>query len=154
MSELKCSLLKFNIKMRGLSNFSWLQPLHVTSGAMGQNTPSGSSFVQRVIAWGLGLYCLADAVPTSTVNARSQTSYTPVAFGVGTAPIIDGLQTYSGSEVILTPSAPVVTLDYGADVAGFPYFEVTSVTGSAVQVELKYSEQFPGLNLDTGDGPL
>ena len=54
----------------------------------------------------------------------------------------------------LDPSAPILTLDYGADVAGFPYFEVTSFTGSAVQVELKYSEQFPGLTLNTGDGPL
>lgn len=140
--------------MWGLFNFGWLRPLQVTSGAMGQNSPIHSSFLQNAIALGLGLCCVADALPTSTVNARSQTSYTPIAFGVGTAPIIDGLQTYSGNEVTLNPSAPILTLDYGADVAGFPYFEVTTFTGPAVQIELKYSEQFPGLSLNTGDGPL
>ncbi|KUJ15991.1 Six-hairpin glycosidase, partial [Mollisia scopiformis] len=54
----------------------------------------------------------------------------------------------------LTPSSPILTLDYGADVAGLPYFEVTPLNGSAVQIELKYSEQFQGLNLSTGDGPF
>jgi hypothetical protein len=93
------------------------------------------------------------AVPRPGVNARSQTSYTPVAFGAGTAPIIDGLQAYSGHRVTLESSIPVLTLDYGAEVAGFPYFEITSLAGSAAQIELKYSEQFQGLNLATGDGP-
>jgi hypothetical protein len=104
-----------------------------------------SSLLHGVIVLALGL---------SSVAARSQTTYTPVAFGVGTAPIIDGLQTYhSGQQVTLKTSAPVLTLDYGADVAGFPYVEVTSFAGSAVQIELKYSEQFQGLNSATGDGP-
>lgn len=53
----------------------------------------------------------------------------------------------------LDSSTPVLTLDYGAEVAGFPFFEVTSVGGSTAQIELKYSEQFQGLNLDYGDGP-
>jgi hypothetical protein len=138
----RCSLLK-SIQMWGIFHSSLLRD---TSQAMGQ--------LQRVLTLGIGFCCAADALPSPTINARSQTSYTPVAFGVGTAPIIDGLQTYSGSEVTLSPSAPILTLDYGADVAGFPYFEVTSFTGSVVQVELKYSEQFQGLGLNTGDGPL
>lgn len=109
------------------------------------NSPTRSSLLHSIIALALGL---------SSVEARSQTTYTPVAFGVGTAPIIDGLQTYhSSKKVTLKSSAPVLTLDYGAVVAGFPYFEVTSFVGDAVQIELKYSEQFPGLNSATGDGP-
>lgn len=79
--------------------------------------------------------------------------YTPVSFGLGTAPIIDDLQPYSTNTITLDASNPVLTLDYGADVAGFPYFDVTSLAGAAAQVELKYSEQFQGLNLATGDGP-
>jgi hypothetical protein len=117
------------------------------------NSLTSSSLLHRAIALALGLSSVVVALPKPGVNARSQTTYTPVAFGVGTAPIIDGLQTYSGQKVTLKSSAPVLTLDYGADVAGFPYVEVTSLAGSAVQIELKYSEQFQGLNSATGDGP-
>lgn len=108
-----------------------------------------------------GIYLALGMLPRGAIaavrpglnNARSQTLYTPVAFGIGTAPIISGLHSYSGQKVTLASSAPILTLDYGADVAGFPYFEVFSHVGSAVQIELKYSEQFQGLNSATGDGP-
>ena len=99
------------------------------------------------LALGLALSCAIG------VEARSETDYTPEAFGVGNAPIIDGLHAYKGKKVTLDSSAPLLTLDYGADVAGFPYFEVTALQGSSAQIELKYSEQFPALNSSTGDGP-
>ncbi|KAF8861335.1 Six-hairpin glycosidase [Acephala macrosclerotiorum] len=117
------------------------------------NSPTSYYVLPSVILLGLGLSNLVEAIAGHEVNARSQTSYTPVAFAVGTAPIIDGLQPLSAKAVTLDSSAPVLTLDYGADVAGFPYFEVTSLAGPAAQIELKYSEQFEGLNLNTGDGP-
>lgn len=47
---------------------------------------------------------------------------------------------------------PVVTLDYGHEVAGFPYFQVSDVKGP-VQIEVKYTEQFDGLNHVWADGP-
>jgi hypothetical protein len=53
----------------------------------------------------------------------------------------------------LTPSTSVVTLDYGSEVAGYPFFVVSSVTGS-VQIEVKYSEEFSGLLANLSDGPL
>jgi hypothetical protein len=106
-----------------------------------------------LIALWLRLPSVVEAIPRSGINARSQASYTPVDYGIGTAPIINGLETYSRSEVTLNSSAPILTLDYGTEVAGFPYFEVTTLAGSAAQIELKYSEQFQGLNLKTGDGP-
>lgn len=96
---------------------------------------------------------VSNAVPSYSGKGLKNASYTPVDFGVGTTPIINGLQPFSSSKVTLSPSAPVLTLDYGAEVAGFPYFEVTSLGGPAAQIELKYSEQFAGLNLSTGDGP-
>ncbi|CZR61468.1 uncharacterized protein PAC_11364 [Phialocephala subalpina] len=117
------------------------------------NSPTSYYVLPSVIALGLGLSDVVEAITRPAVNARSQTSYTPVAFAIGTAPIIDSLQPLSENAVILSPSAPVLTLDYGANVAGFPYFDVTSLAGPAAQIELKYSEQFEGLNLKTGDGP-
>ena len=111
------------------------------------------SFPQTILALALGLSSVVDASPGSRIAARDQTSYTPVSFAVGAAPIIDDLQTYSNNKVTLNASSPVLTLDYGAEVAGFPYFEVTSVGESAAQIELKYSEPFAGLSLATGDGP-
>ncbi|KAH8645996.1 glycoside hydrolase family 78 protein [Tricladium varicosporioides] len=53
----------------------------------------------------------------------------------------------------LTPSTPVATLDYGNEVAGYPFFNVVSVTGS-VQIEIKYSEEFNGLLSNFSDGPI
>ena len=47
----------------------------------------------------------------------------------------------------------MATLDFGYEVAGYPYFVVSSLT-KPVQVELKYSEQFDGLNHVWGDGPF
>jgi hypothetical protein len=44
-----------------------------------------------------------------------------------------------------------VTLDYAYEVAGYPYFEVAGYTGK-VQIEVKYSEPFAGLNGPYSDG--
>lgn len=113
---------------------------------------STMSLIYKVVSVGLIALCGAQEATQTAVNVASQTSYTPVSFGLGTAPIIDGLQPYS-NEFTLTSASPVLTLDYGADVAGFPYFDVTSFAEAGTQIELKYSEQFQGLNLAYGDGP-
>lgn len=80
-------------------------------------------------------------------------SFTPIAYSVGTNSSSTGLQTYSGQGVTLDSSNPVLTLDYGTEVAGFPYVQVTSVSGSEAQIELKYTEAFSGLANAYGDGP-
>ncbi|PYH95280.1 hypothetical protein BO71DRAFT_209277 [Aspergillus ellipticus CBS 707.79] len=54
--------------------------------------------------------------------------------------------------ITLTKLSPCVTLDYGADVAGFPTFEVQNLSGPA-QIEVKYSEQLTGLEEPFSDGP-
>ena len=53
---------------------------------------------------------------------------------------------------VLTPDSPIATLDYGADVAGFPAFQVGHLSAPA-QIEVKYSEQFTGLREPFSDGP-
>lgn len=47
----------------------------------------------------------------------------------------------------------VATLDYGHEVGGIPWFEVSSLTGPA-QLELKYSEEYRGLEAPFSDGPF
>lgn len=49
----------------------------------------------------------------------------------------------------LSPLSTVLTLDYGEDVAGIPYFQVESGSG---QTAVKYSEPFDGLNSPYSDG--
>ncbi|TVY44287.1 hypothetical protein LSUB1_G001324 [Lachnellula subtilissima] len=117
------------------------------------NLPLSYANLRNIFVLGMGISSVANTIPRPKIEARSPTLYTPVAFGLGAAPLIDSLQPYSGTSVTLDSSTPVLTLDYAADVAGFPYFEVTSLIGSATQIELKYSEQFNGLKLDSGDGP-
>lgn len=84
--------------------------------------------------------------------ASGTSSYTPKQYHVGSNVTIEGLSGYSGDSFTLDASSRVVTLDYGTEVAGFPYLEVKSL-GAPVQIELKYSEPFEGLGLPQGDGP-
>jgi hypothetical protein len=52
----------------------------------------------------------------------------------------------------LHPSTPVVTRDYGYEVAGYPWFEVESAIG---RFKLKLNtEEFSGLNTNFSDGPF
>lgn len=44
-------------------------------------------------------------------------------------------------------------MDYGHEVAGIPWFEVSDIS-TAVQLEIKYTEEFRGLNAPFSDGPF
>ncbi|KAJ5724977.1 uncharacterized protein N7483_006334 [Penicillium malachiteum] len=55
-------------------------------------------------------------------------------------------------EFTLTWDSPYATLDYGAEVAGFPTFEIANIDSPA-QIEVKYSEQLSGLADPFSDGP-
>ncbi|KAJ5703137.1 hypothetical protein N7488_010685 [Penicillium malachiteum] len=78
--------------------------------------------------------------------------YTPKAYHVGSSPKIDGVSEFHGESVVLNSTHPVLTLDYGTEVGGFPFVE-TEDPEQPVQIELKYSEPFDGLQLPYGDGP-
>ena len=64
----------------------------------------------------------------------------PVEYAVGTASKLDGLTPYGSKPTEISPSNPFLTLDYGTEVAGFPFFDVASLSGPT-QVEVKYAEQ-------------
>lgn len=80
--------------------------------------------------------------------------FKPVAYHLGQSPVPDGLSPYSDDgEITLSSTDSLLTVDYGAEVAGFPYIEVLGFDGS-IQVEFKYSEAWNGLQAPLGDGPF
>lgn len=58
----------------------------------------------------------------------------------------------NSTSITLSPSQPIVTLDYGSEIAGFPFF-VTTTSGPSVQIEVRYSESLVGLSHENADGP-
>ncbi|KAJ5128311.1 hypothetical protein N7448_002029 [Penicillium atrosanguineum] len=87
----------------------------------------------------------------STV-AYAVDAYFPKYYHLGAEPTIDGLQSYDRSSVTLDEHNSVLTLDYTTEVGGWPWVELESPS-SPVQIQLKYSEPFDGLELPQGDGP-
>ncbi|KAI9645200.1 hypothetical protein NHQ30_005934 [Ciborinia camelliae] len=83
-------------------------------------------------------------------NRSSAPEITPVGIGLATEPTTN---LSNVGRFQLTPSTPMATLDYGHDVAGYPFYDVESING-IVQIEVKYSEEFNGLNSNFSDGPF
>ncbi|KAL4175083.1 hypothetical protein KRP22_000056 [Phytophthora ramorum] len=77
--------------------------------------------------------------------------FTPKKIAVGSAPTM-GSGAYANG-FTLTADDPIATLDYEYEVAGLPYFVASAVSNTPVDVEVKYSEQFPALSTNFSDGP-
>ncbi|KAF4144819.1 Bacterial alpha-L-rhamnosidase 6 hairpin glycosidase domain [Phytophthora infestans] len=92
----------------------------------------------------LGAVCLAD-------NLDKYGVFGPKKIALGSTPSMDGQSFSSG--FTLSTEEPLATLDYDYEVAGLPYFLVSSVSNGPVEIELKYAEQFPALSLNYSDGP-
>jgi len=71
-----------------------------------------------------------------------------LALGDSPSSQVDPIQRFQ-----LNSSSPLATLEYGHEAAGYPWFDVESVSGK-VQIEVKYSEEFSGLNTNFSDGPF
>lgn len=67
-------------------------------------------------------------------------------------PSLSGLRPWANASLTLSPSHPLVTLDYGIEVAGFPFLNVSAFSG-VVQIEVTYSEEYSGLLQPFSDGP-
>ncbi|KAH8680488.1 Six-hairpin glycosidase-like protein [Ilyonectria robusta] len=88
--------------------------------------------------------------PQNTDRGSRQTHFHPVGLALGSQPSINGGTFHQFS---LNQSVPFATLDYGVEVAGYPSFEIKSVSGP-VQIEVKYSEEASGLSQNFSDGPF
>ncbi|RAQ42113.1 hypothetical protein AFGD_000829 [Aspergillus flavus] len=76
-------------------------------------------------------------------------TFTPVGVAVGDQP---ELNTNDFAEFALDPQSPLATVDFGAERAGYPFFVISSLS-QPVQLEVKYSEEFNGLDHPFSDGP-
>ncbi|OQO10883.1 hypothetical protein B0A48_04184 [Cryoendolithus antarcticus] len=76
----------------------------------------------------------------------------PSSYAIGAAPTIDADTAYSKKQITLSPASPVLTIDYANEVAGFPFFDVASLSGPT-QIEVKYSEEYDALLVPQSDGP-
>ncbi|KAH7380565.1 Six-hairpin glycosidase-like protein [Phaeosphaeria sp. MPI-PUGE-AT-0046c] len=77
----------------------------------------------------------------------------PVKFQVGATHAKTSMLPWTNSSVItLTRTNPVVTLDFGHEVAGFPYV-INQSPGAETQLEFKYAESFVSLDSPFADGP-
>jgi hypothetical protein len=79
-------------------------------------------------------------------------SVAPKSFRQQIEPASSDLLPWLNTSLTLSPSNPLVILDYGNEVAGFPFFTVTSISG-VVQIEVKYTEEYDGLLQPYADGP-
>lgn len=87
---------------------------------------------------------------TNLRDLRADDIFVPVGVAVGTAPQV---QTQQYAPFTLDDTNPLATLDYGGESAGYPFFEVSSLT-EPLQVEVKYTEEFDGLKQPFSDGPF
>ncbi|KAH7161092.1 Six-hairpin glycosidase-like protein [Dactylonectria macrodidyma] len=106
----------------------------------------------RILAWLLSL-TLASA---AALDERSHDIYDaeavfhPVGIAVGTG---YSSQTSGVKPFKLTSASSFATIDYGTERAGWPFFDVVKVD-RPLQIEVKYSEAFPDLQVSGSDGPF
>jgi hypothetical protein len=84
-----------------------------------------------------GLVCVPSVYGANLTTPRhGPKNFLPVGAAVGTLPAIK--TTNMTQAFMLSAESPLVTLDFGHEVAGVPFFVVDAMSGPA-QVELKYS---------------
>jgi len=84
-----------------------------------------------------GVSCLAVVYGANfTAPRHGPENFLPVGAAIGTIPLIRTTNITQG--FMLSADLPLVSLDFGHEVAGYPFFVADAVSGPA-QVELKYS---------------
>jgi hypothetical protein len=80
-------------------------------------------------------------------------SISPRRYHIGTVHARSELLNWTDSTIVnLTLATPVLTLDFGHEVAGFPYI-ITQSQSTTAQIEFKYAESFASLESPYSDGP-
>ncbi|KAJ5631683.1 uncharacterized protein N7484_011783 [Penicillium longicatenatum] len=109
------------------------------------------AFFLTIVFGSSSFWHFAEATDASSrINTNDHQQYfSPKALTVGHGIL---WPTSKPSKFALTLKSPIATIDYGSEVAGYPFFEIESVEAPA-QIEVKYSEPYHGLHHVWGDGP-
>ncbi|PPJ49815.1 hypothetical protein CBER1_03351 [Cercospora berteroae] len=76
----------------------------------------------------------------------------PVSYNLDTKPLLDHGIKYTGQSIVLSSDEPILTIDYGTEVADFPFFDIETLS-APTQVEVKYAEDFTAFDNPYSDGP-
>ncbi|KAJ4138517.1 hypothetical protein NW768_002354 [Fusarium equiseti] len=100
----------------------------------------------------LGLKLLGVALlgAAGLADATADKPFLPKGLALGSKPTY---KTKAFKSFTLDKKNPVAVLDYGHIVGGVPFFDVKSLSGPA-QIEVKYTEEWRGVNEPFSDGPL
>jgi hypothetical protein len=93
------------------------------------------------------------AVLSYVIKACQSSLFLPKGVAFGSMPniMVQDCESNCGN-IELKEMNQIATFDFGHEVAGYPYFEVSSLSGP-VQIEVKYAEQFHALGFNFSDGP-
>lgn len=94
---------------------------------------------------------LGSLFPLLTVG-RQYPDILPAAFALGQTRTINADAAYTNQTFELSPSRKVLTIDYGLESAGFPFFDVLNLTAPA-QIEVRYAESYVSFESPYSDGP-
>ncbi|PYH94325.1 Six-hairpin glycosidase [Aspergillus ellipticus CBS 707.79] len=98
------------------------------------------------------IFACGSLLLTGVASAQSDIIVLPTKYRTDTATFKDYATNGAESCFTLNKDTPLVTLDYGTEVGGFPFFEVDTLS-NVVQIEAKYTEAESGLDAPFGDGP-
>ncbi|KAI4789734.1 Six-hairpin glycosidase, partial [Aureobasidium sp. EXF-8845] len=102
--------------------------------------------MQKAVLVLLGLSWQAFAIPLS----NSSNDFYPSSIALGNS---TNQNTHPFTTFTLDKNTPVATLDYGYEVAGYPFFQVSGFQGK-VQIESRYTEDLGDIDLPFSDGPF
>ncbi|KAF7194284.1 hypothetical protein HII31_04317 [Pseudocercospora fuligena] len=91
-------------------------------------------------------------LPTLAAGFVDYGDVLPTSYSLGDAYSLDTSLQYDQKPITLNTSFPILTIDYGLEVAGFPFFDVEEIS-EPTQIEVKYAEDFTAFNNPYSDGP-
>ena len=65
----------------------------------------------------------------------------PTRYAVGKASVLSSTTPYTGQTIVLSSENPILTIDYGTETSGIPFFDIATLSAST-QIEVKYAEQY------------
>ena len=114
------------------------------------NPYDAKTFIYFTVLVLAGLWCCCVGAPLSPKGSRvlkdehryhSYGDVVPAKYAVGKASVLRSTTPYTGQKIVLSSENPLLTIDYGTETSGIPFFDIATLSGGS-QIEVKYSEQY------------